>query len=165
MTNSSEPRDDLEEASEEETHADGNAEDGLVENYRTILNELGLLTTVSVLLFGFLLTSAGSFVDSTLEESLYSVAIVLVATATLIFVLPVVYHHIQYPYQNFEKFTERTHGWTVLGMPLLGGSLYLSLSLAIWSLLGAWALLVAGVPLAATFIVFLVRRTLSDGLS
>ncbi len=29
----------------------------LIENYRTLLNELALLTTVSVLLFGFLLAS------------------------------------------------------------------------------------------------------------
>ena len=110
-------------------------EDRLVENYRTILNELALLTTVSVLLFGFLLSSSGKFTDTTLEESLYSVAIVMVATATLVFVLPVAYHHLQFPYQDFEKFTERSHGWTVFGLPLLGGSLYLSLSLAIWSLL------------------------------
>ena len=141
------------------------AEDGLVENYRTILNELALLTTVSVLLFGFLLTSGSAFADTTLEEVLYSVAIVLVATATLVFVLPVAYHHIQFPYQDFDKFTERTHGWIVLGLPMLGASLYLSLSLAIWSLLDAWALGVAGMPLIAVIIVFLIRRELSDGLS
>jgi hypothetical protein len=139
-------------------------EDGLVENYRTILNELALLTTVSVLLFGFLLSSGGTFADTTVEETLYSVAIVLVATATLVFVLPVAYHHIQYPYQDFEKFTERTHGWIILGLPMLGGSLHLSLSLAIWSLLDAWALGVAALPLVAVLAVFVVRRELSDGL-
>jgi hypothetical protein len=140
------------------------AEDRLVENYRTILNELALLTTVSVLLFGFLLSSAGSFEESTFEEVLYSVAIVLVATATLVFVLPVAYHHIQFPYQDFAKFTQRSHGWTIVGLPLLGGSLYLSLSLAIWSLLDAWALGVAALPLAAILGVFAVRGEISDGL-
>ena len=139
-------------------------EDGLIENYRTILNELSLLTTVSVLLFGFLLTSSNSFADSTFEEIVYSVAIVLVATATLIFVLPVAYHHIQFPYYNFEKFTDRVHAWTLLGLPLLGGSLYLSLSLSIWSLLREWALLVAVLPLAAIAVVFMVRRELTDGV-
>ncbi len=139
------------------------AEDRLVENYRTILNELALLTTVSVLLFGFLLSSSGKFEDTVLEESLYSVAIVMVATATLVFVMPVAYHHLQFPYQDFDKFTERAHAWTLLGLPLLGVSFYLSLSLAIWSLLDAWALIVAALPLMATFIAFLVRRRLSDG--
>jgi hypothetical protein len=137
-------------------------EDGLIENYRTILNELALLTTVSVLLFGFLLTSAGSFADSRLEEALYSFAIVLVATSTLVFVLPVAYHHIQYPYHDFDKFTERAHGWTLLGLPLLAGGLYLSLSLAIWSLLDAWALAISALPLVAIFIVFQIRRMLSN---
>jgi hypothetical protein len=138
-------------------------EDGLVEDYRTILQELALLTTVSVLLFGFLLSSAGSFADSGLEEALYSFAIVLVATSTLIFVLPVAYHHIQFPYQDFDKFTERTHGWTLLGLPLLAGGLYLSLSLALWSLLEEWALAVAALPLVAISIVFQIRKALSNG--
>lgn len=134
-------------------------EDGLVENYRTILNELSLLTTVSVLLFGFLLASAG-IADTRAEEIIYAVAIVLVATATLVFVLPVIYHHLQYPYHDFEKFQERTHAWMVLGLPLLAGGLHLSLSLAIWSLLSEWALVVAGVPLSGVFIAFLLRRVL-----
>lgn len=138
-------------------HASAHAPDGLIENYRTILNELGLLTTVSVLLFGFLL-STGGFADTTLEESLYSVAIVMVATATLVFVLPVVYHHLQYPFNNFDKFQSRTHSWMLIGLPLLGDGLYLSLSLAIWSLLDAWALLVAALPLATTYVAFLLRR-------
>jgi uncharacterized protein DUF6328 len=142
----------------------GRSEDTLVENYRTILNELALLTTVSVLLFGFLLASAGRFANTTLEEILYSIAIVLVATATLVFVLPVAYHHLQFPYYDFDKFVSRTHSWVMIGMPMLGGALYLSLSLAIWSLLDAWALLVAAMPVAGTTIAFMTRRLLSDGM-
>jgi hypothetical protein len=156
MTRTTKDRD----ADEEE----GNHEDGLVENYRTILNELSLLTTVSVLLFGFLLASTQSFADTTLEEVLYSIAIVLVATATLIFIMPVAYHHIQFPYEDFDKFTERTHGWMLLGLPLLGASFYLSLSLSIWSLLGGWALVIGAVPLAATLVVFLMRKEISGEL-
>lgn len=137
--------------------------EGLIENYRTILNELSLLTTVSVLLFGFLLASADSFTSTILEEVLYSVALVLVATATLVFVLPVVYHHLQFPFRNFEKFQERTHSWIMLGMPLLGGAFYLSLSLAIWSLLDAWALVISALPGIGTTLAFIRRKTFSDG--
>ena len=131
--------------------------DGLIEDYRTILTELSLLTTVSVLLFGFLLASTG-FANTTLEESLYALAIVMVATSTMVFVLPVVYHHLQYPYTDFEKFQSRTHGWMKIGLPMLGGGLYVSLSLAIWSLFDAWALLIAALPLATTFVAFSIRR-------
>jgi hypothetical protein len=148
---------------DEQPGRSGPREDGLIEDYRTILNELALLTTVSVLLFGFLLGAGGRFADSTFEEALYATAIVLVATATLVFILPAAYHHIQFPYRDFEKFQERTHGWTLIGLPLLGLGFYLSLSLAIWSLLDEWALFVGALPLAATYVAFLVRRSLSGG--
>lgn len=134
-------------------------QDHLVENYRTILNELALLTTVSVLLFGFLLTSAG-IADSRTEEWIYSLALIFVATATLIFVLPVAYHHLQFPYRDFDKFQVRTHTWMRAGLPLLGGGLYLSLSLAIWNLFDGWALGVAALPLITTLVAFLIRKNL-----
>jgi hypothetical protein len=130
---------------------------GLIENYRTILNELALLTTVSVLLFGFLLASTSS-VSSGVEEWLNAVAICLVATSTMVFILPVAYHHLQFPYQDFEKFQARTHNWMRIGLPLLGGSLYLSLCLAIWSLFEEAALLIAGLPLLVTLLAFFLRK-------
>jgi hypothetical protein len=133
------------------------ARDGLIENYRTILNELNLLTTVSVLLFGFLLATSDR-ADSSVEELLYALSLVLVATSTLVFVLPVIYHHIQFPFTNFEKFVDRTHAWMKIGLPMLAGGLYLSLSLAIWSQFDVWSLIIAAAPLVATSIAFLLRR-------
>jgi hypothetical protein len=132
--------------------------DELIENYRTILNELSLLTTVSVLPFGFLLTSPG-IADSSLEELAYAVAIVLVATATLIFVLPVAYHHLQFPYTDFEKFQARTHNWLRFGLPLLGAGFYLSLVLSIAAIFAEAAFVLAGVPLLATLAFFAARRS------
>lgn len=131
--------------------------DNLVENYRTILNELALLTTVSVLLFGFLLTSA-NIAGSTAEEWAYAIALILVATATLIFVLPVAYHHLQYPYSDFDKFQHRTHVWMRAGLPLLGGSFYLTLVLAITPIFDVAAIVVAGLPLIATLVAFFARK-------
>jgi hypothetical protein len=144
----------------QDLHEDGpypEANPEFVQNYRTILSELSLLTTVSVLLFGFLLTfSHGDVTD--LQDYLYAAAIILVATATTVFVLPVAYHHLQFPYRDFEKFQARTHRWMAIGMPMLAVGLYLSLSLGIWSQFEAWSLLVAGVPLAATFVAFILRK-------
>jgi hypothetical protein len=130
----------------------------LIDDYRAILTELALLTTVSVLLFGFLLSNVGSFADSTLEEWIFAVDVVVVASATLVFVLPVVYHHLQYPYQNFAKFQARSHRWVLLGGPLLGIGLYLSLCLALWSLFDAWALIIAALPIVATAVGFVLRK-------
>jgi fumarate reductase subunit D len=131
--------------------------DELSENYRTLLNELALLTTVSVLLFGFLLASPG-IAGSDLEEWTYAVAIVLVGTSTLIFVLPVAYHHIQFPYRDFAKFQRRTHNWVSFGLPVLGISFYLTLVLSISSIFDELAVVIAGVPLLATVIAFFARK-------
>jgi hypothetical protein len=132
--------------------------DVLIKDYRTILTELALLTTVSVLLFGFLLSNAGSFAGSRLEEWIFAVTVIVVASATLVFVLPVAYHHLQFPYHDFPKFQLRSHRWVQMGLPLLGLGLYLSLCLAIWSLLDAWALLIAATPIAATAGFFALRK-------
>lgn len=131
--------------------------DSLIENYRTILNELALLTTVSVLLFGFLLASAG-IATSRAEEWAYAVALVMVATATLIFVLPVAYHHLQFPYRDFERFQRRAHRWVRFGLPLLGLSFYLSLVLSISAIFDEASIVIAGVPLLITLIAFYTRK-------
>jgi len=133
------------------------ARDRLIENYRTLLNELSLLTTVSVLLFGFLLASP-SIAASDLEQWVYAVAVVLIATATLIFVLPVVYHHLQFPYHDFEKFQARTHKWMRFGLPILGAGFYLSLVLSISSIFEEAAIAIAGLPLLATLAFFFLRK-------
>jgi hypothetical protein len=142
-----------------DTEAQAEADsDVLITSYRTILNELALLTTVSVLLFGFLLANAGQFADSTGEEWVSAIATVLVASATLVFILPVAYHHLQFPYRDFAKFQARSHRWVLFGVPLLAGGLYLCLCLALWSLFGAWAIVVAGIPIAAAAIFFILRK-------
>ena len=132
--------------------------DILITDYRTILAELTLLTTVSVLLFGFLLTSTRNFADSALEEWVYAFATILVASSTLVFVLPVAYHHVQFPYGDFNKFQKRSHRWIQIGLPLLGTGLYLCLCLAIWALFSGWALAIAGVPILAAGVVFVLRK-------
>jgi hypothetical protein len=96
--------------------------------------------------------------DTDLERWLYALAIILVASATTVFVLPVAYHHLQFPYKDFDKFQARTHRWMSLGLPMLSGGLYVSLSLGIWSLFGEFSLIVAAIPLAATYVAFILRK-------
>jgi len=146
---------------EPETKASGQAEsrarrDVLIEDYRAILNELALLTTVSVLLFGFLLSNRPSSTGA--EDWVYAIAVVAVASATMVFILPVAYHHIQFPYEEFDRFVARSHFWIRGGLPLLAVGLYLSLCLAIWQLFDVGALLIAAAPFVATGIAFALRR-------
>jgi hypothetical protein len=83
---------------------------------------------------------------------------VAVASATMVFILPVAYHHIQFPYEQFDKFVARTHLWIRAGLPLLALGLYLSLCLAIWSLVDFAALVIAAAPFLATGIAFALRK-------
>jgi hypothetical protein len=131
--------------------------DALITDYRAILAELALLTTVSVLLFGFLLGTISSE-SSRAEEWIQGAAMVLVAGATMVFILPVAYHHIQFPYEDFDKFQARSHRWILLGLPLLGSGLYLSLCLAIWSLFDTAAIAIAALPFAAVAVIFILRK-------
>jgi hypothetical protein len=140
-----------------EDSGDDQRPDSLIENYRTILNELALLTTVSVLLFGFLLASPG-IATSDVEQWVYAVAVVLIATSTLVFILPVVYHHLQFPYRNFRKFESRTHNWLRIGLPLLGAGFYLSLVLSISAIFQEASILIGAVPVAATAGLFYARK-------
>lgn len=145
-------------AGNSDQHAQDIADSDLIEDYKEVLTELALLTTVSALLFGFLLANARAFADSRFEEWVFAAAVVLVASATLVFIMPVAYHHYEYPYKNFSKFQARSHRWVLLGLPLLAGGFYLSLTLAIWALFDAFALLVAALPLVASFIGFVIRK-------
>lgn len=132
--------------------------DELITDYKESLAELTLLTTVSVLLFGFLLANARAFADSRFEEWVFAGATVLVASATLVFILPVAYHHFEFPYSNFAKFQARSHRWVLIGVPLLASGLYLCLCLALWALFGAFALGVAALPFAAAASFFALRK-------
>lgn len=145
------------ETADEQARESRAAADVLADSYRSVLNELAVLTTVSVLLFGFLLNSSAR-ASGGVEEWVYAIAMVAVASATMVFILPIAYHHVEFPYRDFEKFVARSHLWIRAGLPLLGAGLYLSLCLAIWSLFGAASLLIAAAPFLATSTAFVLRR-------
>lgn len=125
-----------------------------------MLTELSLLTPVSVILFGFLL-AAPADARSTAERCVLVVATVAVATATLVFILPVVYHRLQFPCSDWKKFQLRSHGFIRIGFPMLSAGIYLGLSLSIWDTFKAAAFLVAALPIVAALLIFLSRRQIS----
>ena len=134
--------------------------DVIIDGYRTLLTELALLTTISALLFGFLL-AAPDDARTTAERCLLIVAMAAVATSTLVFVLPVVYHRLQFPYTDWEKFQLRTHGFIRIGFPMLAAGIYLALALSVWDTFKAAAFLVAALPTAGALLIFLTRRQIS----
>ncbi len=65
-----------------------------------ILAEARLFTTVSGILFGFLLTGSvaeTSQIPGIIQRTLLLLALVCTASATLMFILPPLYHHLRFP--------------------------------------------------------------------
>ena len=136
-------------------------DDKLVQRYDTILKESALLSTFSGILFGFLLNMAINvpnnfeFIDKvTLIVALYSTTI-----AASLFVMPVVYHHLQYPYGSLDKFKSRSHRFILSGLLPAGLTLYLGLQLAIHSLLGSIeSFILASLPFILVYFLFRARK-------
>jgi Family of unknown function (DUF6328) len=136
-------------------------DDKLVQRYDTILKESALLSTFSGILFGFLLNMAINvhenfeFIDKiTLIVALYSITV-----AASLFVMPVVYHHLQYPYASFSKFKSRSHRFILLGLIPAGITLYLGLELALHSLLGSIeSFILASLPFILVYLLFRARK-------
>lgn len=136
-------------------------DDKLVQRYDTILKESALLSTFSGILFGFLLNMAINvpdnfeFIDKlTLIVALYSTTV-----AASLFVMPVVYHHLQYPYGSLDKFKSRSHRFIILGLIPAGITLYLGLELALHSLLGSIeSFVLASLPFVLVYFLFRARK-------
>ena len=74
----------------------------LVRHYDTILKESALLTTFSGILFGFLLNisvnTPSTFTN--IDVIILIIALYSITVAASLFVMPVVYHHVQYPMET-----------------------------------------------------------------
>ena len=143
--------------------------DDLDEDLGTILRESTLLTTVSGFLFGFLLNiSINTPKGFTVVHSIIlSIALFSITFAISLFVLPVIYHHIEYPYTDLVKFRKRSHKFMVYGIVPAVITLYLGLFLGLdlglklgipWLNAHYLSFLLAMIPFILTFIVYKKRK-------
>ena len=143
-----------------ERDENGREKDRLLRDYDSVIRESALLTTFTGILFGFLLTisvqSAGEF--SVIDRITLLVAIFSITVAISLFVLPVVYHHMQYPYKDLEKFKERVHKFMIFGFIPTGVTLYLCLVLSLSSIISEVAFLLAAIPFVLVYVLFLKRK-------
>jgi hypothetical protein len=102
-------------------------------NQNSILKESALLTTVSGFLFGFLLNISINTPKGFTEEDsiILMIALFCITFAISLFVMPVIYHHLQYPYTDLEKFRERAHRFIIQGIIPAAITLYLGLVLGL----------------------------------
>ena len=136
-------------------------EDRLILGYGTIVRESALLTTTGGILFGFLLeisiNSAESF--SLINRITLLVALYSITIAISLFVMPVIYHHLQYPYRDLEKFKERSHKFMIFGLIPAGLTLYLALEIALSFTVGREiAFGLAAIPFLLVYLLFKKRK-------
>lgn len=134
--------------------------DDLIRDYGTVLRESSILIVISGILFGFLLNITVNVPE---EHSIVTMVSLLAAmfsitVAISFFAMPVIYHHLQYPYADIEKFKLRSHRFILFGLVPMGITLYLGLAIALSSLLGEFAFIPAAFPFAIVYALFRMRK-------
>ena len=107
--------------------------DDIIKDYNSIIRESALLTTVSGFLFGFLLNISINTPKGfgPLDSIVLVISLFAITLAVSLFAMPVVYHHLQYPYRDLEKFKLRSHRFIKFGMVPAAITLYLGLDLGL----------------------------------
>lgn len=134
--------------------------DRLSRDYDTILKESAILTTFCGVLFGFLLNISirGSNQLIYPEKVILVLSLFSITIAVTIFIMPVIYHHLQYPYADIERFKRRAHRFILFGLIPTAFTLYLGLVLAFSPLMGKLAYFVAGVPFVLVYVLYRMRK-------
>lgn len=141
----------------------------IIKDYNAILRESAVLTTVSGFLFAFLLNvSINRPSDFSFEDGIIlMIALFTITFATTFLSMPVLYHHLQYPYQNIERFKLRSHRFMVFGAVPLFITLYLGLLLGLKfglhlafesELIEYWAYAFSLVPFVSVYIFYRLRK-------
>jgi hypothetical protein len=107
---------------------DNNTKDRLLRDYDTVLKESAILTS-----FGG-------------------------AIAASLFVMPVIYHHLQFPYSDLDKFKRRAHRFIVIGLVPTFFTLYLGIVLALFPLIDKLGYFIGILPFALVYVFYRMRK-------
>ena len=139
---------------------DDSSKDRLLRDYDTILKESAVLTTFAGVLFGFLLNISIRNTNQLIypEKIVIVLALFSITIAVSFFVMPVIYHHLQFPYNDLDKFKRRAHRFIMFGLVPTFLTLYLGLALALSPLLDKLAYFVAILPFAFVYLLYRMRK-------
>ena len=134
--------------------------DRLFRDYDTVLKESAVLTTFGGVMFGFLLNISirGSNQLAYLEKIILVLALFSITIAVSLFVMPVIYHHVQFPYTDIDKFKQRAHRFILFGFIPTLVTLYLGMILAFSPLIDNMSYFVAGLPFLFVYILYRMRK-------
>lgn len=136
------------------------SKDRLLRDYDTVLKESTLLTTFGGVLFGFLLNISIRAANQLIfpEKIILVLALFSITVAVSLFVMPVIYHHLQFPYSDLDKFKRRAHRFILFGLYPTFFTLYLGMTLALSPLIEKLAYFVALLPFAFVYILYRLRK-------
>jgi ABC-type uncharacterized transport system permease subunit len=134
--------------------------DRLARDYDTVLKESTILTTFGGVLFGFLLNISIRGANQLMyaEKIILVLSLFSITIAVSLFVMPVIYHHLQFPYSDIDKFKRRAHRFIIFGLVPTAFTLYLGLVLAFTPLIAELAYFVAGLPFVLVYILYRMRK-------
>jgi hypothetical protein len=128
-----------------------------------ILAESRQFTTVSGLILGFLLTVSIAYspqFPGIVRHVLLVLALTCSSSATLIFMLPPLYHNLRFPMDKKQliQFYWRSHKWILWGIVPLYAGVYFTVLLALYNVIGVHAFILATVILIIPFIAYELRK-------
>ena len=106
--------------------------DRLTKDFGSIIRESALLTSFAGFLFGFLLTISVNYSNNfvLVNKAIILIAISSITVSLSLFIMPVIYHHLEYPYLDFEKFKKRSHKFILYGIIPAMITLFLGIELS-----------------------------------
>lgn len=136
------------------------SEDRLSGDYDTILKESTILTSFGGILFGFLLNISVRGANQLIypEKVILVLSLFSITIAVSLFVMPVIYHHLQFPYTDIDRFKRRTHRFIIFGLVPTAFTLYLGLVLAFSPLIDSLAYFIAGLPFILVYVLYRMRK-------
>jgi len=136
--------------------------DRLTPDYGSLIRESAVLTTFSAFLFGFLLNisinpSKGFIL---IDKIILLIALFSVTISAVLFIMPIIYHHLEYPYLDFEKFKARSHRFMLFGLIPTMVTLFLGLQLATRSLVENMSISVplSTIPFVLIYVFYRLRK-------
>jgi ABC-type uncharacterized transport system permease subunit len=134
--------------------------DRLFRDYDTVLKESAILTTFGGVLFGFLLNISVRGANQLMyaEKIILVLALFSITIAVSLFIMPVIYHHLQFPYTDLDKFKRRAHRFIIFGLIPTAFTLYLGMVLTFLPLINDFAYFVAGLPFALVYFLYRMRK-------
>ncbi len=133
--------------------------DELTASLSDVLGESRTLMTADAVLFGFLLNAVifATFTQP-IEVALLWLALFTAFISLVLFAMPVIYHHVQWPYRSKEKFIRRSHAFMLFGLAPFFMSLFFALSLAFYERIGYWSIALSVGTFAVLAFIYHERR-------